>query len=239
MTDNDTQWKLKIHSCQQRRRHRAKKISSTYQEEVKYIQHKFENAGFPKRFISSVIDNFNNPPVQEDDLLILTDWPDWPDFFEEPAPFILINVPYCPENERLSKHFIQKFKSFMTMECKVVIKWETRKIRSLFSLKSKNPHPSCKLYQGQCSCGALYIGETKRNVQVRWKEHNDPRKNSEPAKHLYQNPNHSFTWSVIMSAPQNTRVRKNLEASLVALHRPSLNNQVETKKLLLFRYGVT
>ena len=127
----------------------------------------------------------------------------------------------------------------MTTDCTVVIKWETRKIRSLFSLKSKNPHPSCKLYQGQCSCGALYIGETKRNVQVRWKEHNDPRGKSEPAKHLYENPNHSFTWSVIMSAPQNTRIRKNLEASLVALHRPSPNNQLETKKLLLFRYGVT
>ena len=127
----------------------------------------------------------------------------------------------------------------MTTDCTVVIKWETRKIRSLFSLKSKNPHPSCKLYQGQCSCGALYIGETKRNVQVRWKEHNALRGKSEPTRHLYENPNHSFTWSVIMIAPQNTRIRKNLEASLVALHRPSLNNQLETKKLLLFRYGVT
>ena len=194
--------------------HRAKNISSTYQEEVKTIQNKFENAGFPKRFVSSVIDNFNNPPAQDDIPLIP------PYFFEEPAPFILIEVPYCPENERLSKHFIQKFKSFMTIECTIVIKWKTRKIRSLFSLKSKNPHPSCKLYEGQCSCGASYIGETKRNVQVRWKEHNDPRGKSEPAKHLYQNPNHSFTWRVIMSAPQNPRVRKNLEASLVALHCP-------------------
>ena len=42
-----------------------------------------------------------------------------------------------------------------------------------------------------------------------------------------------------MNAPQNTRVRKNLEASIVALHRPSLNNQMETKKLTLIRYGVT
>ena len=35
-----------------------------------------------------------------------------------------------------------------------------------------------------------------------------------------------------MSAPQNTRIRKNLEASLVALHRPSLNNQLETTKIV-------
>ena len=146
---------------------------------------------------------------------------------------------YCPENEWLSKYFITKFKSFLDTECTIVVKWITRKIKTLFSLKSRNPHPSCKLYEGTCTCGGLYIGETKRNVEVRWQEHNDPRGSSEPAKHLYQNPTHSYTWRVLMNAPQNTRVRRNLEASEVALRRPSLNNQMETKKLTLFRYGVT
>ena len=184
--------------------------------------------------MTSVIDNFNNPAVTPEDTFLIP-----PYFFEEPAPFILIEIPYCPENERLAKHFIPKFKSFLDVECKVVVKWITRKIRTLFSLKSKNPHPSCKLYEGSCSCGDNYIGETKRNVEVRWQEHNDPRGSSEPAKHLKENPTHTFTWKVFMNAPQNTRVRKNLEASIVALHRPSLNNQMETKKLTLFRYGVT
>ena len=213
--------------------HRSQKISSDYQQEVKLIQHKYVNAGFPQRFVSSVIDNFNNLTIQEDSTLIP------PFFFEESAPFILVEIPYCQENERLSKHFIAKFKSFMDIECKVVVKWITKKIRNLFNLKSKNPHPSCKIYEGSCSCGSSYIGETKRNVEVRWKEHDDPRGKSEPAKHLYESPTHSFSWRVLMSAPQNTRIRKNLEASFVALHRPKLNNQMETKKLTLFRYGVT
>ena len=213
--------------------HRAKKISSAYQEEVSLIHKKFVTAGFPDRFVSSVIDNFNNPAPCGDDFLIP------PYLFEEPSPFILVEIPFCPENERLSKHFITKFKSFLDVDCKVVVKWITRKVRTLFSLKSRNPHPSCKLYEGSCTCGDTYIGETKRNVEVRWQEHNDPRGSSEPAKHLYQNPTHSFTWTVFMNAPENTRVRKNLEASVVALKRPSLNNQMETKKLTLFRYGVT
>ena len=110
---------------------------------------------------------------------------------------------------------------------------------TLFSLKSRSTHPSCKLYEGTCTCGGSYIGETKRNVEVRWQEHNDPRGNSELAKHLYQNPTHSFRWRVFMNAPQNTRGRKNLEASIVALRRPSLNNRMETKILTLLRYGVT
>ena len=132
-----------------------------------------------------------------------------------------------------------KIKSFLDIECSVVIKWATRNIRSLFSLKSRNSHPACKIYQEVCSCGPIYIGETKRNVELRWSEHDDPRGKSEPANHLFHNPTHSFHWSIIMNASQNTRIRKNLEASIVALKRPDLNNQVESKKLTLFRHGVT
>ena len=77
-----------------------------------------------------------------------------------------------------------------------------------FRLKSKNPHPSCVIYEGSCSCSDTYIGETKRNVEVRWLEHEHLKGKSEPAKHLNKNPTHKFSWRVLMSAPQNTRVRK-------------------------------
>ena len=52
------------------------------------------------------------------------------------------------------------------------IKWNIKKVKSLFKLKSNNPHTSCKIYEGTSSCGETYIGETKRNVEVRWSEHN-------------------------------------------------------------------
>ena len=97
--------------------HRSQKISGDYQQEVKLIKHKYVNAGFPQRFVSSVIDNFNNPTIQEDSPLIP------PFFFEEPAPFILVEILYCQENKRLSEHFIAKFKYFMDIKCKVVVKW--------------------------------------------------------------------------------------------------------------------
>ena len=50
---------------------------------------------------------------------------------------------------------------------------------------------------------------------------------------------HQFEWQVLMSAPINNRERRNLEASLIALKKPSLNNKLETKLLHLFRNGVT
>ena len=42
-------------------------------------------------------------------------------------------------------------------------------------------------------------------------------KSSEPSKHLRSNINHYFIWAVISNAPKNTKTKKNLEASYIAL----------------------
>ena len=109
----------------------------------------------------------------------------------------------------------------------------------MFSLKDKNPYPSCVIYEGTCNCGENYIGETVRNASVRWNEHEEPKKDSEPEKHLRVNIEHTFKWKVLMCAPKNSKQRKNLEASIISINAPSLNNQLETKILTLFRHAVT
>ena len=43
---------------------------------------------------------------------------------------------------------------------------------------------------------------------------------------------------VFMTPPINDCVRKNVEASFIALGRPSLNEQIDAEKPLLFRNGV-
>ena len=48
------------------------------------------------------------------------------------------------------------------------------------------------IYEGKCSCELSYIRETKRNREVRWKEHKYPAGKSEPAKHLIENASHKF-----------------------------------------------
>ena len=50
--------------------HRAKKISCAYQDEVKTIHDKFVTAGFPERFVTSVINNFSNPASRDESFLI-------------------------------------------------------------------------------------------------------------------------------------------------------------------------
>jgi len=114
--------------------------------------------------------------------------------------------------------------------------------KNLFSLKDKNLHPACQIYQVKCICGETYIGETVRNVETRWKEHQDVKKTSEPAKHLNENPDHLFEWKCLLNASSNSRRRKNPEASFIAVLGPSLNNQLDTKNILIlisFHNGVT
>ena len=120
----------------------------------------------------------------------------------------------------------------------VMIMWNTRKVKSLFRIKDPNPHPSCKIYEGICTCSDTYIGETKQNVEVRWFDHNNPKNQSEPAKHLRANVNHQFTWRVISPAPDFYKTRKVLEAFYICTKRPTLNDQLENE-LILFRNGIT
>ena len=217
---------------------RASKIATNFQHEIEQIRTKFKNAGYPPRFIECVIRNFREKARQKE-ADVVDEYIIPPNFFDIPKPFILLEIPFCYKNERISHHFLKKFHDFTGEKYQILIKWVTRKVKSLFRLKSQNPHPSCKIYEGVCSCGETYIGETKRNVAIRWHEHNTLSKKSEPAKHLKDNIDHEFTWRVLFSAPYNKRQRKNLEASEIALRRPTLNNQLETKILMLFRNGIT
>ena len=61
------------------------------------------------------------------------------------------------------------------------------------------------VYEGKCNCGENYIGEKGQNVTVRWNEHCDIGKNSEPAKNLYQFPGHKFNWKILRRVPNKVR----------------------------------
>ena len=89
------------------------------------------------------------------------------------------------------------------------------------------------IYERVCSCQESYIGETVRNIEISWQEHEDTQKDSEPAKYLQNSPTHSFTWkNLITKASSNRHIRQNMEASIITLKQPSLNEQVESKKSL-------
>ena len=117
-------------------------------------------------------------------------------------------------------------------------KLETRQIKSLFSLKDKNLHKSHIIYEGECSCGENYVGETMRNFEVRITEHSNICHTSEPARHLLENPSHSFQWRVLCSARSYFK-RKIIEGLIIQQRSPTLNKQVNCYVAQLFPSGIT
>ena len=211
----------------------ASHIATSFEFEVKRITKKYQNAGYPKRFIEKQIESFTG--IKEEPII-----PTW--LFEEKTETrqkVLIKIPYCPKNESSIRKVIAKLNEFTNNKLQIVYTWKTTKLRSLFRLKDKITHVSNVIYKGECSCGDTYIGETKRNAVIRWKEHNSNNKKSEPSKHLVQNPDHEFNWSILARAPQDNRKQVILEAYFITSQKPSLNDQKDIKSLFLFRNGIT
>ena len=189
----------------------------------------WENAG-TKNIQSHTINNFLNDSSQDDNLI--------PNFLFEERKKVFIKLPFCGKNEKLSKTFIEKLNKFTNFNFIFVILWQTRQIKSLFNNKDKNTHRSKVVYKGVCSCGVDYIGETVRNLAVRIAEHSNPSHTSEPAKHLQENPSHSFTWRVLSSA-QNIPQAQDRRGANDPTIPPHLNKQVISYVSKLFPSRIT
>ena len=213
--------------------HRAKEISSNLDAELIRIRKKYAEAGFPKRFVESVIREQNET---KEDVII----PPW--LFDD-RKTVIISIPYCETNEKQSKTFVDKLTIFTKNKFLFRIVWKTRKIRTLFPLKDKILHPACVIYKGVCSCGATYVGQTGKNAYKPWQEHTpmstQKSEKSEPAKHLETRPTHKFEWKVLSAASKFLSKRKILEDFFITKTAPSLNEQLTSKVLRLFRHGVT
>ena len=70
-------------------------------------------------------------------------------------------------------------------------------------------------------------------------EHKNPTEKNEPARHLSSNISDLFAWKILMSAPKNKRTRKSLETFFIAVVKPSLNEQVKSNVLHLFRNDIS
>ena len=199
------------------------------------MKKEFLAANFPSKFINSVCNDFLNKENNHENI----DFVIPPGLFDVKPAVILIEIPYCDKNEVASKQFIKKFNKFTNDKYDIRIKWLTRKMKTLFKLKDPCIHPACKIYKGVCTCGETYIGETIRNVEIRWKEHNIPSDKSNPSKHINSHIDHIFTWSIICNAPTNKFKRKIIEAYFIAIMKPTLNDQLDSDLLHLFRNGIT
>ena len=111
---------------------------------------------------------------------------------------IYIRITFSQSKEHYAFKFIRNFEGFTKEKYSFVLIWKARNIRSLFNLKDKTSR-SHYLY---CMRENVTVSKILSLQQgERWDEHNDKGKNSEPAKHLYQFPEHSFNWNVLRRVP--------------------------------------
>ena len=176
---------------------------------------RLDNADYLSPFTKSVIRGYehkqNKRQQQEDKYSIL------PNIFLISKESILVEFPYCPQNELVARRFQSKFHQFNNQKFQVTIKWISKKVKTFFSLKDKNPYPAWQIYKGTCVFDQIYIGKTIRIVHARWNQHEDIRKEFEPTKHLRENLNHIFKWEALLQAPKNYRQRKILKLLLQLL----------------------
>ena len=85
---------------------RSWRISSTFYREKNKIRIKFSSAGYPMRFVNSVINDFES---KEHDPVI----PNYLFNYFESKPILLIDVPFCNENEVISKQLSNKLNVFI------------------------------------------------------------------------------------------------------------------------------
>ena len=87
--------------------HRAKKTASNFDMEIKRIVNRYTAAEFPRRFVHSIIDNFDSG---KDNLII----PQW--LFDERKASI-IHLPFSSSNESFVKTFVSKLNYFTNEKC--------------------------------------------------------------------------------------------------------------------------
>ena len=136
-------------------------------------------------FKESNIVEQNNVTNDSDDEPFIT-----PYFTEVNKYFILLNLPFCQNNEIKSKHFLKKFHHFTKNNFDIAISWERRKIQILFHWKNEKLYPACKVCYGVSKRGEDYIDKTKRNTITSWSEHDNATKDCEPARHLNKHINY-------------------------------------------------
>ena len=211
--------------------HRAKKISTNFSKEKDEVALKYENAGYPKRFVTSIVKDFtekeNRPnPTKEE---------------RNEKVFVPIKIPFCEKNEKVAKHFLTKLKKFTGEDFTFTIIWQSKKVKTLFRVKDPIKHKSNVIYKGTSDTNPdiSYIGETKQIVDARWNQHENPNHDSAPSKYLSDHTEDKFTWEVLSGSSANWFKRRIHEALFIRKFNPVLNRQVEHKKLHLFRNGVT
>ena len=203
----------------------AKRLCSNdelFNLEVDKLRQMFYDNGYPSFFFQNVLNKFLSPTNPKDD---------------DCDDFTVFKIPFIGEH---SYAFGKKIKKMFEpiSRIKVRIVYTSFKVRNYFSLKCKTPKQllSNVVYKFTCRQDAdvSYIGETKRHLITRVKEHlalNNFTNKSQIKSHLRSNCNECKLNSSIDSFKVLKRCRSHFdvvihEALIIRRNNPQLNKQL-------------
>lgn len=153
---------------------------------------------------------------------------------EKPRAFI--NIPYVPKISEKIRRIARKYKIQTAFRTQNTLRQHLSKTKPPDSIQaSKNV-----VYSIPCECDRDYIGETKRPLEVRIKEHKNNTQKGETAKsklakHAWENE-HRFKWkeAKILHTESHYYKRKFIEAALIKLNKePISQSSIEIRPLWL------
>ena len=181
-----------------------------------------------------------------------------------PNQFYTLCIPFTATRcEKVGSKLIRLLKN-NTPNYHINLSWKLEKIQKHFSHKLKMPVPILEkigvTYKFDCLCQDSYIGESKRQLQNRIKEHNQKSKQTAISNHIYgsviknitpcseynseitnkfgdtPNPNQKFTFiqnrfTLLQNNLTNTCDRRTFEAVAITVNKPNLNAQVLHRKV--------
>ena len=210
--------------------HRAYEICSSYEllhAEFERIKLMMMNNGYNRDYIYSVVNRFlmrKNSEYRP---------------FEGPKPKeIYLRLPYLKESTyKLEKCINSCLSRIKCGALRVKIFYTYSRVSDRLRFKDRSSIVNNAVYYLKCAqCDADYTGETMRNICDRMKEHADPQTDSLVARHILDNPGHSFNTDnpKILTFEHKTFKRRIKEALHIQKIKPKLNIQEKSYKLFLF-----
>ena len=194
------------------------------------ISKRLQRNGYPKKVINNTITKFSNKKPNQD----------VNDDIEPPPKLVFTKLPFLGD---AAYHLEKEIGTFLDTKVqnnfKFILTHTTSPIKNFFRYKDRQQllHSAGVVYELKCSCGQKYIGQTRRNLITRLKEHN-PAKNgsSDVADHLYSNPNHSIDFKNPKILAKDEYLNKLLikETLLIQQTNPQLNTDKFSHPLYLF-----
>ena len=145
---------------------------STHQNmhiELETVSKQFRNCGYPADFISSRI-NQTITKMLYPHTIPKSDTQD-----EQPDRYTVLHLPFCGDDAFKTANFMRR--KIPAEHSRVSISTTASKIRDTLpklntcTIETRKPLIRNCVYKYTCSCGKVYIGETKRRLIVRINEH--------------------------------------------------------------------